>query len=445
MDILKKQIDYIVENKIIVCEKDKIVLGLSGGPDSVFLLLVLNELKKHYGLEFVATHINYNLRGHYSKEDRMFCEKLCEEFGIKLYILDTTIKENTSIQEKARNIRFDYYRLVLKDLKYNLIAIGHNLDDNIETVLHNLIRGCGLNGLKGLDEISKDIVRPILSIPKNEISTYLDKNSISYRKDLSNEKNCYTRNKIRNNIVKEILSINPSFYNVFNSFSQNIRINQNFVRINAFDYIEKNIISYDEGKYLIVKNKLFNNEDFDNIYINFILKDYLNIEEGVYSSNIREILKIVKSSGGKHTIIKNFIVLNDYNRIIFLKKECFDLYFPDFKDSIIFEGNNSVNVKFEKTKKYGNSTNELNINKDEIKWPIVLRHRKNGDRIGTDTLLKKKLIDKKINRVLRDRIPVFEDSNKIIIWVPGIYKKKFKNLNTKIIYTGRMFWIKTEN
>jgi tRNA(Ile)-lysidine synthase len=87
----------------------------------------------------------------------------------------------------------------------------------------------------------------------------------------------------------------------------------------------------------------------------------------------------------------------------------------------------------------------MNIDMREIKWPIVLRHRKNGDRIGTDTLLKKRFIDRKINRLLRDRVPVFEDSEGKIIWVPGVFKKKFENVNTKLIYTGRMFWIKTEN
>lgn len=444
MDIFKNQIDHIIENGYFDFIRDRIVLGLSGGPDSVFTLLILDSLRKLHGLEFEAVHVNYNLRGDQSLKDREFCADLCRKHMVPLEIHDVHIEDNSSIQEKARNIRFDFFRKFLKRKKFSRIALGHNLDDNIETVFHNIIRGCGLNGLKGLDVLSKDIVRPVLNISKRDITDYLDRNSVEYRKDLSNNKNCYTRNIIRNRIISEILEINPSFHSVFSVFSENMKNYNDFVRLRAVDDIENNLISYDQGEFLRVNLELFEDERFSHIYINVILREYLYIEEGIYSSNIREIEKIINSGGGRFTVIKDFMVINDYRNIIFMKENCFDSYFPDFEENKFFPGKHIANVRFsDKTGKNGN--NEYMFNSNQIKWPIVLRHRKNGDRIGTDTLLKKRFIDKKINRLIRDRVPVFEDSNGSIIWIPGIYRKKFDECDLKIIYTGRMFWIKTEN
>ncbi|MFZ2188441.1 MAG: tRNA lysidine(34) synthetase TilS [Candidatus Moraniibacteriota bacterium] len=179
----------------------KIVLGVSGGPDSTLLLDVFSKLKKKYALGLSIAHVNYHLRGKDSERDERFVEKLAEKYGLSLDILDAQIKENCKSEEKLRDVRYTFFEEVRKENKFDLIAVAHNCDDQAETVLMRLIRGTGLNGLSAMQARNGKIIRPLLEIPRKEIIAYLKENNLSYRIDTTNKESIYLRNKIRNKLI----------------------------------------------------------------------------------------------------------------------------------------------------------------------------------------------------------------------------------------------------
>jgi tRNA(Ile)-lysidine synthase len=195
---------------------DKLIIGLSGGPDSVFLTYLLHSLREDKNLSLRAAHLNYKLRGQESDLDESFCRELAENLDIpidvKICDLSPLKKSPGNIQAIAREERLSFYNHLLRQYGFDKIALGHTLDDNSETVLGNIIRGCGLSGLSGIAFRSGNIIRPLLKIAKAEITSLLDQNGISYRIDSSNLGTDYMRNKIRNILIPAIRDdFNPRF------------------------------------------------------------------------------------------------------------------------------------------------------------------------------------------------------------------------------------------
>ena len=203
-------------NRNLINPGDKIIVGLSGGPDSVCLAYLLNRLRDELNLQLYLVHINYMLRGEESIGDQKFCESFAQTYSLPLYIEVQDMSANQSrpenIQTKAREYRMTAFRARLRELNFDKIALGHTRDDRVETALGNIIRGCGLDGLSGMEEKSGRIIRPLLHASKAEILDFLRENKIEYRIDSSNLKNDYTRNKIRNQLIPNIKNIyNPRF------------------------------------------------------------------------------------------------------------------------------------------------------------------------------------------------------------------------------------------
>ena len=172
-DIEQKVIRFIKENEILF-SGEKILVALSGGPDSVFLLHFLNKYRKKFKIEIAAAHINHLLRGKDSERDELFCKAICEELSISFYCVRKNIKSYSkknkiSLETAGRKIRYDFFEKVSKKNKYNKIVTAHNADDNAETVLLNLIKGTGIKGIAGIPVRRNNIVRPILALTKKEI------------------------------------------------------------------------------------------------------------------------------------------------------------------------------------------------------------------------------------------------------------------------------------
>lgn len=199
-NLIKKIQNFIFANSLF--ENDtKIILGISGGPDSTSLLDVFSKLQKKYNLELAIAHVNYHLRGYDSDQDEKFAEKLAEKYNLSLDILDVKVEEKDKSEEKLRDMRYAFFEEVRKENKFDLIAVAHNADDQAETVLMRLIRGTGLNGLSAMRPKNGKIIRPLLEISRQEIISYLKKNKLSYRIDKTNNESVYLRNKIRNKLI----------------------------------------------------------------------------------------------------------------------------------------------------------------------------------------------------------------------------------------------------
>ncbi len=193
---------------------DKIIIGLSGGPDSVYLTYLLYNHRAEMELTLFLAHVNYKLRDEESDADEDFCRAMAKKLGLPIEVKVADLRGLKSsagnVQAAAREERMEFYLALAEKYGCNRIALGHTRDDNVETILANIFRGCGLEGLSGIAPVSGKIIRPLLDMPKAGITEYLDKNNIPYRVDSSNLRSDYTRNKIRNIILPKLRDeVNP--------------------------------------------------------------------------------------------------------------------------------------------------------------------------------------------------------------------------------------------
>lgn len=260
----QKVIRFIYENKLIN-SKDKVLIALSGGPDSVFLLHFFNKFRKKYKIEIGAVHINHLLRGKNSDRDELFCKTICEELLIPFYKLKKNVSSfskmnKISIEIAGRKIRYEYFNKISKLYNYNKIATAHNADDNTETVLLNLIKGAGLKGIAGIPVNRNNIIRPILCLTKKEILEYLDANRFEFRIDESNLTNEYERNFIRNEVIPLLTNnINSSISKTILNTSLNLQSLDSKL-FNLTDKIRSEIVVA-KNKMVTFPESIFNDKD----------------------------------------------------------------------------------------------------------------------------------------------------------------------------------------
>jgi len=438
----KIALDLIEKNRIK--KEETIVLGLSGGPDSIFCLYVLLKLRELVGIRLLCAHVNYNLRGESSNKDMEFCREVCSGNNVELKIKDVNITVNKGIQEKARKVRFSFFKKILKDNEGSRLALAHNKDDNVETILFNIIRGTGINGITGMDESS--ILRPIIDQEKDLILRTLDGNNIAYRIDETNRKTVYTRNIIRHNIIPELEKINPSFFDAIGKLSLSAKEHRSIAREKyEYMYYEYRIRNEKDELFIFDLDLFSESKESIAIFFELFFRDRLNIKEGIYRNALTELMVLKVKTSCKVKELKGYMFFTDYDRLFIVKKICFDRFFPDFVEKTIERPVDNDQVTFIPVgglKPLDEAEIYIDVKLSDIKLPMLLRHRKNGDRISGKKLLKKIFIDKKVNRLFRDRIPVLTDARGRILWIPGVYKRKFKQSDMRLVYIGRKFWIK---
>lgn len=280
----------------------KIVAGVSGGPDSVCLLDALYKLKNKYNLEIIVAHVNYGLRGKDSELDEKLVRSLAKKYSLSIEIKKIPNTKCqipvTKSEDHLRNIRYDFFEKIRKARKADAIAVGHNLNDQAETVLMRILRGTGLRGLGAIKFKNGNIIRPLLNIPRKEILAHLRKNKVPFRIDKTNLSLNFTRNKIRNQLVPRLeKEFNPNIQEVLFKLSQSIADDYDF--INRF------------SKEWLAENKVLRISKINNLHP-AVQKEVLrlaiekhnpNLRE-IESAHIEEILKIIRSGKGKRQIMK---------------------------------------------------------------------------------------------------------------------------------------------
>lgn len=249
----QKIISFIRKNELIK-ENDSILVLLSGGADSVFLVYFLNKFKKLFNIKINAFHLNHMLRKDAADDDEIFCEKLCKKLNIKLFNKKVEVakfakKEKISIEEAGRIIRYNETEKIIINNKINKAATGHHQDDLVETILLNFIKGSGIDGLSGIPVKRDNIIRPLLCLKKSEINEYLEQNNIEYKIDETNYDSGFERNFLRNEII-EIISqrLNPNFTDSIVRLSEITSLFRDF-KTTVLDEKIKNIISVKEEDY----------------------------------------------------------------------------------------------------------------------------------------------------------------------------------------------------
>jgi tRNA(Ile)-lysidine synthase len=437
------QIQQFVKQKGLLQPGQKIIAAVSGGIDSMVMLNVLAQLKNMWKLEIIVAHVNFQLRGKESNGDEQLVKRIADQYGFLFYSERTNTKviakrEKHSIQETAREIRYSFFETLKKTLQADVIATAHNANDNAETMLINLLRGSGIDGLAGIPPRRDDIVRPLLSVTRKEIEQYAKVKKVKFRNDSSNAKDDYTRNFLRNTIIPQLeRRINPSLNETLLNEAELFRAAAHFTE-ETTDMAFTNCVSAST-----VDAKRFTVYDpfIQQSMIRRLLKD-LGVEPSFTAVN--SIVELTKQQKGTVVEInKHWIAERITEKIEIRKKELpKEFLYTIENEGKLITGNFVFTVKKSESpdnKQHHDASIEY-IDAAKIKFPLIVRSWKPGDTfIPLGMKGKKKLSDffgeQKLATKEKHSIPIVE-SNGIIVWVAGKrLDERFKLKNsTKTVY-----------
>lgn len=318
LDKVKKTI----EKFNLIKDEDKVVVGVSGGPDSICLLNVLHELKYN----ICVAHINHGLREN-AVIDEKFVTDFCKSINVPCFVKRVKLKENLSgmtLEEAGRKVRYDFFHEVMEKENCTKIATAHNSNDNAETVIMNIIRGSGMSGLKGIEPSRDDvIVRPLIECTRKEIEKYCLNKNLNPRHDESNDETIYTRNKIRLELIPYIeKNINSNVVSNINRMSEIISDEERFIKEQVDISYEACMVKEFDDK-LVCNLKEFNK--LDNVIkrrliIKFIIKVLGNAKD-IERVHIEDILKLCSNNIGKKYTMpnKHIKVYVDKGKVEFIK------------------------------------------------------------------------------------------------------------------------------
>lgn len=258
--MIKEKVLETIKNNNLIENGDKIVLGVSGGPDSITMLYILNELSNILNFEIFVAHINHGIRKE-AIDDEKYVESWSNKLGVKFFPLHAKVEEiakseKLGVEETGRKIRYEFFEEVAKKVGANKIAVAHNKNDKAETIIMNILRGSGSKGLCGIQAKQDNIIRPLIEISRDEIEEFCEKEKLEPRIDKTNFENQYTRNKVRNVVIPYIKEeFNPNIINSLDRLSEIMKEQEEYIQEET-DKQYKNIlineIKSDENEYNII-------------------------------------------------------------------------------------------------------------------------------------------------------------------------------------------------
>lgn len=326
-NMLKENVIDTIKRYNLIENGDNIVIGVSGGPDSICLLHILNELKQELNFNIYVAHINHSIRKE-ADEETEYVQEFCKNLGVECFIKKIDVQKEAKdlkrgTEETGRKVRYEFFDEVLEKTKSNKIATAHNNNDKVETILMNILRGSGTSGLKGIEPIREGkYIRPLIDIERKEIEKYCEENKLDPRIDKSNNENIYTRNKIRNVVIPYIKSeFNPNIISTINRLSE--------VATEENEYLDKiteetfnEILIEMQKKQITLDLKKFNNLELviKRRIILYTINKLLSSIVGIEKINIDDIIKLCnKNIGNKYLMpIKNLKVLVKKGKIFFI-------------------------------------------------------------------------------------------------------------------------------
>lgn len=363
---------YILENGLLE-GGEKVIVGVSGGADSVALLDILHSFK----IECIIAHCNFHLRGEESNRDAFFVEELCKKYNLKFERIDFDTEayaeiNSISVEMAARELRYEWFEKLRVIHLADKIAVAHHRDDSVETILLNLIRGTGIKGLTGIAPMNGKVIRPLLCVSRDEILEYLKERNLNYVDDSTNSEDLYSRNKIRLNILPMMETINPSVKDAIIRTSENLKQVANIY----YMYMTQ------------VKNEIFKE---NKINIGMLIQ-YAEPEAILYEllspfgfnpATIGQIFESIISQSGKIFHSPTHELLKDRGFFILKKKEILvvDSFTIHEDDITVFHPIKLQIEKLPMTNDFAieKNPNILYIDSSKIEYPLTLRHWKNGD------------------------------------------------------------------
>ena len=429
-------VSKFIDEKSLCKSDNKLLIAISGGADSVALFLCLKEL----GYDVELAHCNFNLRGDESDNDEEFVKQLADKFGVRLHLksFDTqkyADENKVSIQMAARDLRYKWFNELLVDNNLNYIAVGHHKNDDVETFFINLTRGSGLKGLLGIQSKNNNVIRPLLCVSRLEIEAYLSAVKQSFREDSSNKSVKYLRNKIRHELMPLLTEMNPS---IQETISNEIEILEGVFQVfeEQIESKRKEILKNENG---IFKLKITDLQKLNplNIYLYEFLNPY-------GFSEVNQIVKALNTQSGKQFFSKTYQINIDREYILISKISKESLSFE------ILENQHKISTPF--TMELSKSTDrkvskdrvKAKLDFDKLKFPLVLRKWKKGDKfmpLGMQTFKKLSdfFIDKKYSLIAKQQQWILCSADDIIWIVGDRIDDRFKiTTQTKNVYIAEI-------
>ena len=429
---------YIAKHNLLTKEKS-VLVALSGGADSVALLVAL--LKLEYRIE--AVHCNFHLRGEESNRDETFVRELCQRRGVKLHVIefDTTQyakKKGISIEMAARELRYDAFEKLRKETGAGAIAVAHHMDDSAETILLNLVRGTGIKGLHGIQPKNGYIVRPLLCVGREEIIDYLKWRNEQFVTDSTNLTSDYTRNKIRLEIIPKLAEINPSIKESLAATAQ---------RVSEAELIYRNAI---EGAIKRVKEgnaidiELLQKEIAPATILHEILSPL-----GFNGAQTESISASLDSEGSKVFHSAEWSVVKDRSRLIITPKNTNgqqDIILPS--EGIVKTAQGTLEITSLAFDSYiPKERNIASLDMDKLHMPLTLRGVRNGDRFAPFGMHGTKLVsdyltDRKKSIIEKQEQYAVVDATGEIVWLVNERPSARCSINAKTKNILRLQWRK---
>jgi tRNA(Ile)-lysidine synthase len=431
MELLQK-VQKTIKRYSMISDNDHVLLGLSGGPDSVCMAVVLNELKDDFNLSLSAVYVDHGLRPGEVEKEMDFCKKFCDDRKIEFYSRSVDVRkyaEDTglNVQEAARELRYQVYGEISGRVNAGLIALGHNADDQAETVLMRLLRGSGRKGLSGIPPVRGNIVRPLINVTKKEIEDFLIPDS--FMVDSSNLKEDYFRNWIRLNFMEEIKSRNPSAVKDICRTADILREEDDYLEIVVTKTLMRLISRKSDDSIELFLTPL---ETIERPVLRRVLRRALGATKGLRRIDfvhVEDIIGLINEgkSGDSLDLPKGIRVIKDYSLLKIttgspvriseyeIRPPCeVDIREADIRIKAVFEEEIDEGVP-DKT--------SVVLDAGAMNFPLKVRPRADGDffyplGFGKRKKLQDYFVDEKIPRDERDRVPIVLSGNDII-WVAG--------------------------
>ena len=410
---------------------DSIVAAISGGPDSMALIHILARLKKAIDIEVICAHVNHNTGRPGQLEEQQYVEKFCRLNNIIFETMTISDYGDDNFENEARTKRYNYFEKLVREYNAKYLFTAHHGDDLIETILMRLTRGSTLRGYSGFSKIvnrgNYKIVRPFIEITKDEIIEYNKKNKVKYFIDSSNMEDVHTRNRFRKYIVPEFKKEDKNVHKKFYKFST--------ILLEYNNYIDKQVEKIIPE---VFPQNILNITEFEKLDKVIAMKVIYYILEKIYQEDLmlitdhhaELIYNLIKSKKANSYIYlpNNLKAMKQYNELIFVTEELkTDEYEIELIDYVSLPNGKIIEVIEEPNV---NSNFICRLNKEDVKFPLRVRTRKNGDRIYIKGMVGSKkindiFINEKIKVSERDTWPIVVDSNDVVVWLPGLKKSKF--------------------
>lgn len=325
--MLKEEVLKTIRKYNMIENGDRIVIGVSGGPDSICLLHILSELRKELEIEIFVAHINHMIR-EVADQETEYVKNFCEKIGVECFvkkenIIELSKKQKKGTEEVGRNVRYDFFEEVLKKTNSNKIATAHNSNDRAETVILNILRGSGISGLKGIEPIrNKKYIRPLIDTSREKIEKYCEENKLEPKYDETNNETVYHRNKVRNEIIPYIKKeFNQNIIETINRLSEVAQEENEYLEEITKKTYENLIIEKQEN--IILNLKKFNVLDLviKRRIILYTINEVLHTKNGIAKTNIDDIIKMCSRNIGNKYLkpIKEIKIYVKQGKIYFIK------------------------------------------------------------------------------------------------------------------------------